>query len=56
MSKASYVRLTELELSEIVVQEQFLLFCDLDEFNAIARYIEQVVLWRMAALKPKETT
>ena len=56
MSEASYVRLTEPELGEIAVQEQFLLFCDQDEFNDIARHIEQVVLWRMAALQPKEPT
>ena len=54
--EASYVRLTEPELGEIAVQEQFLLFCDQAEFNDIARHIEQVVLWRMAALKPKEST
>lgn len=39
----SYEALTDEELEEIAFQEQFLLFCDMDEFKDIARVIEQAV-------------
>ena len=43
-----YVPLSESELEEIVVQEQFLLVCDgMDEFREIARHIESLVVARM---------
>jgi len=42
-------RLTKEELAAIAVHEEFLLFCDEDEFIQIAEHIEQVVRSRIAA-------
>lgn len=46
---AAVPRLTKDELAAIAVHEEFLLFCDEDEFIQIAEHIEQVVRSRIAA-------
>jgi hypothetical protein len=44
----AYVPLSNDDLAEVVVQEQFLLVCDgMDEFKEIARAIESLVVARM---------
>lgn len=42
----NYTRLTDKELTEIAKEEEFLSFCNQEEFNDIAKHIEHIVLTR----------
>lgn len=46
----NYTNLTDEELNEIAIEEEFLLFCSQDEFNDIARHIEWVVLTKYSKI------
>lgn len=52
--RPDFVRLSDKEIKELAVSEEFLLFCDQDEFNQIARAVEHIVLRKQQGIGREE--
>jgi hypothetical protein len=49
----NYKYFTYIELAQIAQEEEFLLYCDQDSFNKIARHIEHLVRMKMLEIEEK---